>query len=426
LDGYGEYLEIGGSSKPKYELMLDSDAAVPDQDKELDQQSVNTQGMEGLRDMVQKYIHINDTGSDVEEEDNAELQEQSVDNEGGDGDGAEMKAQGMEGLRDMVQKYIHINDTASSSDEDDEKDMSTAGAAASDSDDVSTASVSAMDYPIEGEDENPDGVTGTTSAIEHKQIFGLLGGMNAESVHAEDAVDPTGETARRPVAGMDASPEGLAASGTDCVAHEPGVFAVQAASTLEDRVAAAEASTCAAMHNHDDGRWGAAQFTTEEFACQQEAVAESILGSVGVNQPVITGVKSQSDSCMAAEVTSSAVNSASSLPQTRVQWTEVDCEHSQLPTLCRQANPEHGGSTFQEATYRVQAQATAGSLPGLFVAACVACAVSAIALAAQRQRMLARGVSLPVRDLEKQPLVKLSSAAAEYSAVGDSAPAKAE
>jgi len=74
LDGYGEYLEIGGSSKPKYELMLDSDAAVPDQDKELDQQSVNTQGMEGLRDMVQKYIHINDTGSDVEEEDNAELQ----------------------------------------------------------------------------------------------------------------------------------------------------------------------------------------------------------------------------------------------------------------------------------------------------------------------------------------------------------------
>ena len=67
---------------------------------------------------------------------------------------------------------------------------------------------------------------------------------------------------------------------TDCVAHEPGVFAVQAASTLEDRVAAAEASTCAAMHNHDDGRWGAAQFTTEEFACQQVCVCVAVTAAL--------------------------------------------------------------------------------------------------------------------------------------------------
>jgi hypothetical protein len=196
---------------------------------------------------------------------------------------------------------------------------------------------------------------------------------------------------------------------------------VQAPSKLENHVAAAEANTCAAMHNDDDGRWGAAQFTTEEFACQQQAVAESILGSVGVNQPVLTGVKSQSNACMAAEVTSG--NSANSLPQTHVQWKEVDCEDSQLPTLCRQDNPEHGSSTFQQATFRVQSQATAGSLPGLFVLACAASAVSALALVAHRQRILARGSDAPARDLERQPLVKMRSAPCHEQLARDSAPA---
>jgi hypothetical protein len=49
-------------------------------------------------------------------------------------------------------------------------------------------------------------------------------------------------------------------------------------------------------------------------------------------------------------------------------WTETECTQSaDLPTMCRQSNPEETASTILPGSYRAEADATTGSLPVFFL-----------------------------------------------------------
>jgi hypothetical protein len=75
----------------------------------------------------------------------------------------------------------------------------------------------------------------------------------------------------------------------------------------------------------------------------QSAVAEVVAQAVGVEQPVLTGVRAHDDTCMAVTVLSGTDYSGLQ-EQTHLRWDEVDCHTTALPTLCRQGNPTRGAS----------------------------------------------------------------------------------
>jgi hypothetical protein len=63
---------------------------------------------------------------------------------------------------------------------------------------------------------------------------------------------------------------------------------------------------------------------------------------VGVEAPVLTGVRSDDGSCLAVTVLSSTDYSGLD-DQTHAQWSAVDCEATaDMATLCRQGNPTRG------------------------------------------------------------------------------------
>lgn len=191
---------------------------------------------------------------------------------------------------------------------------------------------------------------------------------------------------------------GLATQSADnCIQSEPGVFSIQAVGMSKEDAA----QSCADVHGEG---WGLAKFTAQEFSCQQSAVAEALTASVGPDQPVMTGVQSASAQCMTATATTT----------NEVMWTETACAQSaDLPTMCRQANPEETASTILPGAYRAEADVAEGalSMPVIFLFGCVAGAAVVVAGTYRKQFGMMRGSRRAAGEpgTEKSPLVDVAS-----------------
>lgn len=207
-----------------------------------------------------------------------------------------------------------------------------------------------------------------------------------------------GATVHPGVYPMESNLAGVATQSADsCMQSEPGVFSIQAVGKSKEDAA----QSCADVHGEG---WGLAKFTAQEFSCQQSAVAEAVTASVGPDQPVMTGVQSANDQCMTATATTT----------NEVMWTETACAQSaDLPTMCRQANPEETASTILPGAYRAEAGVAEGalSMPVIFLFGCVAGAAVVVVGTYRKQLSMMGGSRRAAVEpgTEKAPLVAVAS-----------------
>jgi hypothetical protein len=120
------------------------------------------------------------------------------------------------------------------------------------------------------------------------------------------------------------------------------------------------------------------------------------------------GVQSASAQCMTATATTT----------NEVMWTETACAQSaNLPTMCRQANPEETASTILPGAYRAEADVAEGalSMPVIFLFGCVAGAAVVVAGTYRKQLGMMRGSRRAAGEpgTEKSPLVTVATSKTE-------------
>lgn len=116
------------------------------------------------------------------------------------------------------------------------------------------------------------------------------------------------------------------------------------------------------------------------------------------------GVQSANDQCMTATATTT----------NEMMWTETACAQSaDLPTMCRQANPEETASTILPGAYRAEADVAEGalSMPVIFLFGCVAGAAVVVAGTYRKQLSNVGGSRRAAVEpgTEKSPLVAVAS-----------------